>query len=176
VKESRKSRAWRFVHRPRRVNGNRRRWRSSAHCVPQERKLKTFLETEGPGILRFGVEGAMMHLRELEEVADFQLTPKQAARVDALLAESDSLRCFAIERICKCPNCDPLPTEAIVNAYWDYCRERDWTPLPGKSIERALPDVMMDLFRSSKGTHAAGQKGRLRGYTGVKLAVLAEEP
>ena len=101
----------------------------------------------------------MMHLRELEEVADFQLTPKQNARVDALLAESDSLRCFAIERIYKCPNCDPLPTEEIVNAYWDYCRERDWTPLPGKSIEKALPDIMMDLFRSSKGTHAAGQKG-----------------
>ena len=36
----------------------------------------------------------MMHLRELEEVADFRLTPKQNARVDALLAESDSLTVF----------------------------------------------------------------------------------
>ena len=49
-------------------------------------------------------------------------------------------------------------------------------PLPRKLIEKALPDVMMDLFRSSKGTHATGQKGRLRGYTGVKLARPAEEP
>ena len=43
-------------------------------------------------------------------------------------------------------------------------------PLPRKSIEKALPDTMMDLFRSSNGTHAAGQKGtpsRLhRGQTG----------
>ena len=118
----------------------------------------------------------MMHLRELEEVADFQLTAKQTARVDALLAESDSLKYFASERIYKSPNSDPLPTDEIVNAYWDYCRERDWTPLPGKSIEKALPDIMMDLFRSSKGTYAAGQKGRLRGYTGVKLALPADEP
>ena len=166
------------------LDGDAEAWRRRVMIVTYERpkpevRISRFaeelLETEGPGILRFGAEGAMMHLRELKEVADFRLTPKQAARVDALLAESDSLRCFAIERICKCPNCDPLPTEAIVNAYWDYCRERDWMPLPGKSIERALPDVMMDLFRSSKGTHAAGQKGRLRGYTGVKLAVPAEE-
>ena len=74
----------------------------------------------------------MMHLRELEEVADFRLTPKQNARVDGLLAESDSLRYFASERIYKCPNSDPLPTDEIVNAYWDYCRERDWTAPPAQ--------------------------------------------
>ena len=93
------------------------------------RFAEELLETEGPGILRFGVEGAMMHLRELGEVADFRLTPKQTARVDALLAESNSLQYFASERIYKCPNCDPLSTDEIVNAYWDYCRERDWLPL-----------------------------------------------
>ena len=50
-------------------------------------------------------------------------------------------------------------------------------PLPRKSIEKALPDIMMDLFRSSKGTHAAGKKERrVRGYAGVKLARPAEEP
>ena len=123
------------------------------------RFAEDLLETEGPGILRFGVEGAKMHLRELEEVADFQLTAKQTARVDALLAESDSLKYFASERIYKSPNSDPLPTDEIVNAYWDYCRERDWLPLPRKSIEKALPDTMMDLFRSSNVTHAAGKKG-----------------
>ena len=168
-----------------RLDGDDEAWRRRLLIVSYERPkpeariarfAEELLETEGSGILRFGVEGAMKHLRELEEVADFHVTPKQNARVDGLLAESDSLRYFAIERICKCPNSDPLPTDEIVNAYWDFCRERDWMPLPRKLIERALPDVMMDLFRSSKGTHATGQKGRLRGYTGVKLARPAEEP
>jgi hypothetical protein len=168
------------------LDGDAEAWRRRVMIVTYERpkpevRISRFaeelLETEGPGILRFGVEGAMMHLRELEELADFRLILRQNARVDALLAESDSLRCFARERIYRCPNCDPLPTEEIVNAYWDYCRERDWTPLPGKSIEKALPDIMMDCFRSSKGTHATGQKERrIRGYTGVKLARPAEEP
>jgi putative DNA primase/helicase len=167
------------------LDGDAEAWRRRVMIVAYERPkpevriarfAEELLETEGPGILRFGVEGAMMHLRELEEVADFQLTAKQTARVDALLAESDSLKYFASERIYKSPNSDPLPTDEIVNAYWDFCRERDWMPLPRKLIERALPDVMMDLFRSSKGTHATGQKGRLRGYSCVKLARPAEEP
>ena len=127
------------------LDGDAEAWRRRLLIVSYERPkpevriarfAEELLEAEGSGILRFGVEGAMMHLRELEEVADFRLTPKQTARVDALLAESDSLRCFASERIYKCPNSDPLPTDEIVNAYWDYCRERDWMPLPRKLIER----------------------------------------
>jgi hypothetical protein len=167
------------------LDGDAEAWRRRLLIVAYERpkpevRISRFaeelLETEGSGILRFGVEGAMMHLRELEEVADFHLTPKQNARIDALLAESDSLRYFAIERIYKCAENGPLPTDEITNAYWDYCRERDWMPLPGKVIERLLPDIMMDLFRSAKGTHAMGKKGRVRGYSGVKLALQAEEP
>ena len=167
------------------LDGDAEAWRRRLLIVSYERpkpevRISRFaeelLETEGSGILRFGVEGAMMHLRELEEVADFRVTPKQNARVDGLLAESDSLRCFASERIYRCPDSDPLPTDEIVNAYWDYCRERDWAPLPGKLIEKALPDIMMDLFRSAKTTHATGKKGRIRGYAGVKLARPAEEP
>jgi phage/plasmid-associated DNA primase len=169
-----------------RLDGDTEAWRRRLLIVSYERPkpevriarfAEDLLETEGPGILRFGVEGAMRHLRELEEVADFQLTAKQTARVDALLAESDSLKYFASERIYKSPNSDPLPTDEIVNAYWDYCRERDWMPLPRKSIEKALPDTMMDLFRSSNVTHAAGKnERRVRGYAGVKLARPAEEP
>ena len=167
------------------LDGDGEAWRRRLLIVAYERPkpevriarfAEELLEAEGSGILRFGVEGAMMHQRELDEVADFRLTPKQNARVDGLLAESDSLRCFATERIYKCPDCDPLPTEEIANAYWDYCRDRDWTPLPGKLIEKALPDIMMDLFRSAKTTHAMGKKGRIRGYAGVKLALPAEEP
>ena len=167
------------------LDGDAEAWRRRLLIVSYERpkpevRISRFaeelLEAEGSGILRFGVEGAMMHQRELVEGGDFCLTARQNARVDALLAESDSLRCFARERIVRCPNCDPLPTEEIVNAYWDYCHERDFATSPGKSIEKALPDVMMDLFRSTKTTHAMGKKGRLRGYAGVKLALPAEEP
>ena len=123
------------------LDGDAEAWRRRLLIVAYERPkpevriarfAEDLLETEGPGILRFGVEGAKLHLRELEEVADFRLTAKQTARVDALLAESDSLKYFASERIYKSPNSDPLPTDEIVNAYWDYCRERDWMPLPAQ--------------------------------------------
>ena len=70
------------------LDGDAEAWRRRVMIVTYERpkpevRISRFaeelLETEGPGILRFGVEGAMMHLRELEELADFRLTPKQNA-------------------------------------------------------------------------------------------------
>ena len=99
------------------LDGDAEAWRRRLLIVSYERPkpevriarfAEELLETEGSGILRFGVEGARMHLRELEEVADFRLTPKQNARVDGLLAASDSLRCFASEVIYKCPIATPF--------------------------------------------------------------------
>ena len=71
----------------------------------------------------------MMHLRELDEVADFRLTPKQNARVDGLLAESDSLRCFASERIYKMPELRPSSDRRD--------RKRLLGLLPGKGLDAA---------------------------------------
>ena len=69
---------------------------------PCERILdfaKTLLAQEASGILRWMVEGAIEHLRECDAIGDFRLTDRQIDRIDQLLAESDSIRQFVIERI-----------------------------------------------------------------------------
>ena len=67
---------------------------------PKERVLdfaKKLLEQEGSGILRWMIDGAIMHLRECDDISDYTLTDDQSGRIDQLLAESDSVRHFVVE-------------------------------------------------------------------------------
>jgi phage/plasmid-associated DNA primase len=98
---------------------------------PKERILdfaKVLLAEEASGILRWMVDGAIMHLRECDTVGDYRLSDEQEGRVDQLLAESDSIRHFLIERIQPAKGSD-LATGEIVSAYFDYCSEKGWDSL-----------------------------------------------
>ncbi len=49
------------------------------------------IDTEGPGILFWMLQGAVRHLEELESRSDYQLTEAQEHRIENL-NESDSVR------------------------------------------------------------------------------------
>jgi putative DNA primase/helicase len=161
-----------------RLDGDVEAWRRRMLLIRYERPKperriagysEKLLEKEAEGILVLFVKGAMRHLKELSELGDFRINAKQQGRVDALLLESDSLRHFARERICEAED-GVLPTADIVGAYFDFCREEDWSPLSLGRIYRELPSVMMELFRSNLGSHGQNEKGeRLRGYPKVAL-------
>ena len=91
-----------------RLDGDVDAWRRRLLIVgyekpkPRERVIdfaKKLLAEEVSGILRWMVEGAIMHLRECDTLSDYELTDDQEGRVDQLLAESDSIRHFVTERI-----------------------------------------------------------------------------
>jgi putative DNA primase/helicase len=139
---------------------------------PEKRVLdfaKILLAQEASGILRWMVDGAIMHLRECDAVGDYQLSKEQAGRVDELLAESDSIRQFVSERIQPAKGRD-LATNEIVSAYFDYCDEKGWTAFPSKAVEHALPDLMLELFRTSLNSHVERNDKRQKGYSNVSLA------
>ena len=138
---------------------------------PKERILdfaKVLLAEEASGILRWMVDGAIMHLRECDTVGDYRLSDEQEGRVDQLLAESDSIRHFLIERIQPAKGCD-LATGEIVSAYFDYCSEKGWTAFSFKAVERALPDLMLELFRIARNAHVVRNDKRQNGYPNVAL-------
>ena len=126
------------------------------------------LKEEGKGILRWMVEGAIQHLRECDEVGGYRLTQAQVDRVEQLLAESDSIRKFVTERIQFSRGSD-LSTAEIIEAYFDYCSERGWVAFPTKTVERNLPDIMLENFRSAVGTNVMRDGKRVRGYPNVAL-------
>jgi putative DNA primase/helicase len=64
----------------------------------RERRISDFanllVQQEGPGILNWMLEGAILHLRELREHGNFVLTANQKDQIDRILAESDSVGDF----------------------------------------------------------------------------------
>ena len=139
---------------------------------PAERILdfaKTLLSSEASGILRWMVDGAIMHLRECDTIGEYRLTEAQTGRIDQLLAESDSIRHFAIERIHSTTKGD-LTTAEIVSAYFDYCSEKGWIAFSSKTVERSLPDIMLEHFRSALNSHVERNGKRQKGYPNACLA------
>ena len=160
-----------------RLQGDAGAWRRRLICInylmpkPTHRIVnfaRLLLDAEGPGIMRWAVDGASLHLKELEEHGDFQLTPAQLKRVDALLSESDSIRQFAEKSLSTNTETDVTVSE-IIEAYVEFCNIMGWSPLPEHIVQRQLTDVMLDLFGISR-SHDIKRLGRSqRGFKGVQL-------
>ena len=129
---------------------------------------KKLLSEEASGILRWMVDGAIEHIRECDAIGDYRLTDAQLGRIDQLLAESDSIRHFVKERIHPAEGSD-LTTAEIVSAYLDYCSDQGWLAFSSKTVERNLPDLMLDLYRSALNTHVERNGKRQKGYPNVSF-------
>ena len=141
------------------------------NVIPKEERIANYAQTlfaeEAPGILRRAVAGAIAHLAELKAAGNFIETDEQKARVDHLLAESESVKYFVAERVCRVRGGLGLSTEELVGAYTDYCDERNWRPYGIKEAERALPDIMMSTHGVHVGAHILRNNKRVRGYPHV---------
>ena len=126
------------------------------------------MREEGSGILRWGLAGFAKLLVELETLGDFALTPAQEARVDSLLAESDSARVFLTEKLGKSVGTD-VTSEELNEAYAEFCSDKGWNPLPITIFERQLPDLMLEIFQSNKSQSIVRDSKSKRGYRNVRF-------
>jgi phage/plasmid-associated DNA primase len=139
---------------------------------PIDKKIPDFgkrlVEQEGAGILNFFLDGLAALLLDVETIGDISMTERQTKIVDALLAESDSLRHFLKARARHSDHDkDDLATDEIIKEYARYCPDMGWNPLPITEVQRALPHLMLELFRATKSTHIKRESGRVNGYQGV---------
>jgi phage/plasmid-associated DNA primase len=144
------------------------------NVIPKEERIANYAQIlfaeEAPGILRRAVAGTAAHLDELKAGGNFIETDDQKNRVDHLLAESESVKYFVAERVCRVRGGPGLSTEELVAAYTDYCDERNWRPHGIKQAERDLPDIMMSTHGVHVGAHIVRNKKRVRGYPHVALS------
>lgn len=146
---------------------------------PPEKPIPDFdvqlVEEEGSGILNWALVGLQMALEDINEIGTLRLGEDQIHRVDALLAESESVRHFVGDCFVKDANGDVASDEAV-QAYAEYCSDRGWHPLPITTVQQQLPDLMLEFFKASK-SHCLERNGRkaLRGWKGVRLADTAPE-
>jgi P4 family phage/plasmid primase-like protien len=165
------------------LDGDADAWRRRLLIVKYERPkpeqperdfANRLLAEEGPGILRWMVEGARAHLAELAECGDYRLSERQRQRVNALLAESDSVREFIRQRVEVCAGSDVAVYE-LIEAYSAFCDGMGWEPLSSRRVENALADAMQELRRAAR-RNDIQRGGAKKGFAGVRLIqVPAEE-
>lgn len=129
---------------------------------------KILIEKEGPGILRWAIEGAQKLRAEMEAHGQLQLTKTQETRVNDLLYESDSLRHF-VEMYLTKEQTGHATTEEIQRAYAEFCRAKKWTPIKDSSFRAKLPDLMQEIHYVSPSHNIPGLSGEQRGYRNIRI-------
>jgi len=137
-----------------------------------EKKIPDFADVliaeEGSGILNWALQGLQMVLDDIRVHGDIQLTNTQSGVVDALLAESDSLRHFLTDCIVSDEN-DDLSVSEIEEAYAEYCPKKKWHPKPITVVRKELEQLMLELFQTAKSNSISRHGKGTRGYRKVKL-------
>ncbi len=130
---------------------------------------EVLLREEGSGILRWAMAGFVKLQEEFAERGDFALTDAQRGRIDALLAESDSLKLFVHDCLERHEYGDVTCAE-IHQAYSEWCADKGWNALSTSVVERTLPDIILDAFHVTK-AHSIERDGKKsnRGWRKVRL-------
>lgn len=125
------------------------------------------VEEEGPGILNWALKGLELANHDMDTIGTIALTAEQKQRVETLLDESEGLR-LSIEQHIKADPLGDMTTQEIIEHYATFCAapDREWH-VNTKTIEKQLPDIMLQLFKTptNKNIERNGQK--LRGYRGI---------
>jgi len=137
---------------------------------PPIKKIPDFEEKliheEGPGILNWALAGLKMLLDDIRETGDIRRTKAQIEIVEALLAESDSLRHFLIETVMRYDGGD-LSQQEIIQRYAEYCPSKGWNPKPPTTIPGELESLMLELFQTCKANSIERDGKSVKGFRRV---------
>lgn len=158
-----------------RLEGDVGAWRRRLLIVryeapPPKKKIPDFgkhlIAEEGSGILNWALDGLRALLQDVTETGDIRLTPAQTSIVDALLAESDSLRHFLKQNVERRSGSD-LTVNEIIESYAEFCPAQGWTPLPITIVQRQLEALMLELFGTVKVNDIRRNDRNQRGFRSV---------
>lgn len=140
---------------------------------PDPQFLEKLMASEASGILNWMIAGAILLLRDIAEAGGLVMTPAQKERVDSLLSESDSVREFCRKGLAPVEGAGTdITTGELVAAYVAFCEHRAWNPLPTASVEKALPDILLEVHRMARRNDIAREGKAQRGYRGLRVLPL----
>ena len=129
---------------------------------------KQLIKEEGSGILNWALAGLKMLRDDMDRYGEIQLGERQYVLIDALLAESESIRHFLVDSVVMDEDSD-LSFQEIIERYAAYCLKKGWVSKPITIIPRELEALMLELFHTSK-AHSVKRDGKwLRGYHRVRF-------
>jgi hypothetical protein len=122
------------------------------------------LDTEGSGILNWGLEGARQVLADGGKIV---LSARQKGIRDAILDESESSVAFAREEVVKDARGRLLASTAY-EAYVKFCVRRGWAPETPQRFWTEFKRVVVDYYGVTQATDLIGADGNVRGWRGQR--------
>ena len=119
------------------------------------------LREEGSGILNWALEGLAAVRRE-----GYKLTQAQAGRIEQLLANSDSLRQFVMEKL-EQHDASDIASEEFHNGYKEFCADHGWDPAP--HAHRDAGDLILDVWKVQQCHGILREGSHRRGWRGLRL-------
>ena len=132
------------------------------------------LNTEGPGILNWFLEGIKKLLQDISQCGDIALSQRQKDHVESLLLESDSLRLFVKQNVSRFDDSD-LAVSELVEQYMKFCADSGWSPIPVNVVHRQLDDILLELFAVSKSNSIQRNGAAVRGYRKLRFRSPTDE-
>ena len=162
-----------------RIDGDISAWKRRLLIVrfeatPPKKKIPDFAELlikeEGSGILNWALNGLGLLLEDIKQTGDIHMNNNQNKIVDALLAESDSLRHFLTDCVER-DDVKDLSVSEIVEAYAEYCPSKGWNAKPLTVVHKELEGLILELFGTSKSQSVNREGKSVRGFRRVCLNV-----
>ncbi len=138
------------------LEGDADAWRRRLLIIPfdkpkTQKPIQGFAEQllaeEGPGILRWMVEGAVSLMADLEETGNYKLSERQLDNIDRLLSDGDSIDTFVTARVVKAPD-EQILSRELKTAYIRFCDEKGIAPLPESQLPQLLRSAMQRVHRA----------------------------
>jgi len=167
-----------------RLEGDVGAWRRRMMIVryqnqPPARRITDFdeklLAEEGSGILKWMVDGAIMLLDDIEQTGDYMLTEGQRARVEDLLAQSDSVRHFIDQSVFRAAGGMSVTIQDLKKSYLEYCEANGWIPLSAAEVSTQIPAAMQTNLKARL-RHDVGPNNTNRGYVGFRIQMGGPRP
>jgi P4 family phage/plasmid primase-like protien len=124
------------------------------------------LKDEGSGVLNWALEG----LKQLRiDNWLFKLTERQLSAIDKTLLESDSPQVFAKECLENVEG-SQLTQEDCFGYYVEFCKKRDWQPIPRIKFSSIIENQIMKLFAIGLRKDIIGANGKdQRGFKDISI-------
>lgn len=140
---------------------------------PPEKPIPNFdeilVETEGPGILNWMLEGAIEIMRCAREHQPLPVSPEQRSRVRDLISESDSVREFVNGCVRKSSfSVDSVTKEQAYRVYLEICEKREWNALTQRVFWTRVEDILISEFGAHPDKHLGDDRNE-RGWRGITL-------
>ena len=124
---------------------------------------------EGSGILNWLIEGAQAYRAEMAKHGKLGLTSDQQNRVATLLQDSDNVTEFVKNRLAARKGRD-VTSEELLLEYYKVCRKENWTPVSMHCFQTRVPELMVQMFSTTRRNDILRDGKAARGFKNVVLA------